>query len=55
MLLPELTQLQASIDEVAKHLASQDAPTVSSARRAKWTVLGLARAGKITDEIADSY
>lgn len=42
------------IDEVAKHLASQDAPTVSSVG-GEWTVLGLARAGKITDEIADSY
>ena len=42
------------IDEVAKYLASQDAPTVSSVG-GEWTVLGLARAGKITDEIADSY
>lgn len=33
------------IDEVAKHLASQDAPTVSSVG-GEWTVLGLARAGK---------
>ena len=34
------------LDEVAKHLASQDAPTVSSVG-GEWTVLGLARAGKI--------
>lgn len=42
------------IDEVAKHLSSQDTPTVSSVG-GEWTVLGLARAGKITDEIADGY
>lgn len=42
------------IDEVAKHLASQDTPTVSSVG-GEWTVIGLARAGKITDEIADGY
>lgn len=42
------------IDEVAKYLASQDTPTVSSVG-GEWTVLGLARAGKITDEIADGY
>ena len=43
------------IDEVAKkYLHHEDAPTVSSVG-GEWTVLGLARAGKITDEIADGY
>lgn len=42
------------IDEVAKHLVSQDLPTVSSVG-GEWTVIGLARADKITDEIANGY
>lgn len=41
-------------DEVAKHLVSQDLPTVSSVG-GEWTVIGLARADKITDEIANGY
>lgn len=42
------------IDEVAKHLSSQAIPTVSSVG-GEWTVIGLARADKITDEIANGY
>ncbi len=42
------------IDEVAKHLSSQATPTVSSVG-GEWTVIGLARADKITDEIANGY
>lgn len=42
------------IDEVAKHLSSQAIPTVSSVG-GEWTVIGLARADKITDKIANGY
>lgn len=44
----------SKIDEVSKHLVSQDLPTVSSVG-GEWTVIGLARADKITDEIANGY
>ena len=42
------------IDAVAKHLSSQAIPTVSSVG-GEWTVIGLARADKITDKIANGY
>lgn len=42
------------IDEVANYFSTLPTPTVSSVG-GEWTVIGLARADKISDSVADSY